>query len=606
MPQSQNIYRPHVTIKVGGTEISQEVYDQLEHVLVDQHSHLPHMFTIRFYDPDLSLLDSGPLNLTKEVEILGGEHGKTMYSLIKGEITALEPEFDEGQVARLVVRGYDKSHRLYRVTKSRTFLNKKDSDLAQEMAGSAGLSAQVDATSTVYDHIYQDNQTDLGFLMQRAWRIGYECFVRAGKLYFRKPPTNDPTVTLKWGENLLYFAPRMTLAEQVDEATVRGWDISKKEAIVGQKSSGTLHPAIGEVKNGQQWAATFGAGKLVVVDQPVVSQAEANIMAQARLDERSGAFVVAEGRAPRCPQLTAGEKVKLENLGQRLSGNYLVTQVRHIYTQDGWEAYFSVRGARSGLLAEEMEGQRSLPRWPGLVIALVTNTKDPKNWGRVKVKYPWMADDMESDWARVVSAGAGPNAGVCLIPEVNDEVIVAFEHGDINRPYVLGGVWNGKDAMPTAVSGAAEGERPLIRTWRSRKGHHITMYDDDKKKVEHGTTNGHKLVFDDTNKLITISSTGGHQVTIDDQSKKIEIKSSGGHTITLDDNGRKVIVKSAGDVQVESTANMTIKSGANLDIQATGNLNIKANGVGQVESNGPMTVKTAAIMTVQGSLVKIN
>lgn len=587
MSQSNNIYRPHVIINVDGVEISQEVYDQLEHVLVDQHSHLPHMFSLRFYDPNLTLLDGGPhnlppLNLTQEVEILGGEHNGTMYSLIKGEITALEPEFAEGQVARLVVHGYDKSHRLYRLTNSKAFLNKKDSDLAQEIAGKTKLSAQVDATSTVYDHIYQDNQTDLGFLMQRAWRIGYECFVRAGKLYFRKPPSSGPSLTLKWGETLLYFSTRMTLAEQVDEVIVRGWDIQKKEAIVGQKSSGTLNPDIGEVKSGQQWATAFGAGKLVVVDQPVVSQAEANIMAQARLDERSGAFVVAEGRAPRCPQLTAGEKVRLENLGQRLSGTYLVTQARHIFTQDGWEAHFSVRGARSGLLAEEMAGQRPLPRWPGVVTALVTNTKDPNNRGRVKVKYPWMANEVESNWARVVSAGAGPNTGFCLIPDVNDEVIVAFEQGDINRPYVLGGVWNGQDVMPMAVSGAAEGKRPLIRTWRSRNGHHITMYDDESKKVEHATTNGHTLVFDDANKAVTISTTGGHKVAIDDQNKKIEIISSGGHIITLDDNSHKVTVKSAGDVQVESIANMTIKSGANMDIQATG------------------------ILTVQGSLVKIN
>jgi uncharacterized protein len=114
-----------------------------------------------------------------------------LFTLIKGEITALEPVFGEGMVAELVVRGFDKSHRLYRETKSRAFLNKKDSDLAQEIAQAVGLSVQVDATSTVYDHIYQHNQSDLAFLMQRAWRIGYECFVEDGQLYFRKPPNGS-------------------------------------------------------------------------------------------------------------------------------------------------------------------------------------------------------------------------------------------------------------------------------------------------------------------------------------------------------------------------------------------------------------------------------
>lgn len=606
MPQSENIYRPDVVIKVAGSELSHEVYDQLEEIVVDQHVHLPHMFIIRLYDPELELLDNGPLDLTKEIEISGGEIGGGSTTLIKGEITALEPEFGEGQVARLVVRGYDKSHRLYRETKSVSHLNKKDSDLAAQIAGNAGLSAQVDATSTVYEHIYQDNQTDLEFLMQRAWRIGYECFVQDSKLYFRKPPTAGAAVTLKWGENLVSFNPRLTLAEQVDEVTVKGWDVEKKATIVGQKTRGALYPSIGESKNGARWASTFGAGKLTVVDQPVVSQAEANIIAQARLDERSGAFVDAEGHGFRVPQVAAGQKVKLEGLGARLSGDYLVTQARHVFNQEGWHVYFSVRGARTGFLAEQMHEQQPVKQWPGVVTALVTNTDDEKNWGRVKVKYPWMADDQESHWARVVSIGGGPEAGLGVIPEVNDEVLVSFEHGDINRPVVLGGLWNGQDAVPAEVIGAAAGEKPLVRTWRSRNGHALTMYDNADKKVELVTTDGHLIVFDDTNKKIEINSAGKHKVIIDDQNKKFEISSSGGHTITLDDNGRKVTVKSAGDVQVESATNMTIKSGANLDIQATGNLNIKANGLGQVESTGPMTVKTAAIMTVQGSLVKIN
>jgi phage protein D len=134
--------------------------------------------------------------------------------------------------------------------RSRAFLNKKDSDIAAEIARAAGLEADIETTATVYDHIYQHNQSDMDFLLQRAWRIGFECFVSQGKLTFRRPPERATPITLTWGGDLLTFAPRMTLAEQVDAVIVRGWDAEKQQAIVGQAKNGRLYPSIGESKNG--------------------------------------------------------------------------------------------------------------------------------------------------------------------------------------------------------------------------------------------------------------------------------------------------------------------------------------------------------------------
>jgi len=185
-----------IHIKLDNTEIQRPIYQKLVDVVVDQHSHLPNMFTIRFFDTDMELMDKGPFDLTKSVSIEAEKEDETKILLIKGEITAMEPVFAEGMVAQLILQGYDKSHRLFRETKSKAFLNKKDSDLAGEIAQSLSLQAEVDTTSTVYEHIFQHNQTDLEFLVQRAWRIGYECFVSEGKLYFRKPPDSPANIRL--------------------------------------------------------------------------------------------------------------------------------------------------------------------------------------------------------------------------------------------------------------------------------------------------------------------------------------------------------------------------------------------------------------------------
>jgi uncharacterized protein involved in type VI secretion and phage assembly len=376
---------------------------------------------------------------------------------------------------------------------------------------------------------------------------------------------------------------------------------------LGQAQTGTLYPANGDSKNGAQWAGSFGTGKHTLVDIPIVSQAEANKIAEARLNELSGAFVSAEGTAIRRPDIKAGQFVQLNDLGTRMSGKYMVTNATHLFNYEGLSTTFKVSGTRTGLLAEQMTQQEPVKRWPGVVTAVVTNTTDDlEDWGRVKVKYSWMTEDAESFWARLAAPGAGPTAGFIAIPEVGDEVIVAFEHGDINHPVVLGGLWNGNNAIPAATAGAAAGEKPLVRSWQSINGHYMAMHDDADKKIETMTIDGHLFVMDDTNKKIEITTSGGHTALIDDQNKKIEIKSSGGHTITLDDNGRKVIVKSSGDVEIKSGTNMKIQSGANLELSATGNVDIKANGMLGVKSTGPANIQTSAIMAIKGSLVQIN
>ncbi|MBX3061267.1 MAG: hypothetical protein KF770_32830, partial [Anaerolineae bacterium] len=119
-----------IKLSVGGSPVQPTVLAQVAEVTVDQHAYLPHMFTIRLLDPNLELLGGGPFDLTKEVKIEVGDAREQLKTLMTGEITALEPAFGDGMVAELWVRGYDKSHRLYRQKKSQAFLNIKDSDLA--------------------------------------------------------------------------------------------------------------------------------------------------------------------------------------------------------------------------------------------------------------------------------------------------------------------------------------------------------------------------------------------------------------------------------------------------------------------------------------------
>jgi uncharacterized protein involved in type VI secretion and phage assembly len=193
------------------------------------------------------------------------------------------------------------------------------------------------------------------------------------------------------------------------------------------------------------------------------------------------------------------------------------------------------------------------------------------------VKFPTLTEEHESHWARVVTAGAGPNRGFDCLPEVNDEVLVGFEHGDIHRPYIIGNVWNGKDAPPEKVDDSVvKGVR--LRTFKTRTGHTLQFVEEDKGGSKTGvrleTTKGHKIYLNDSDQCIEIKTNGGHIIKMDDRGKSISIQTTGGHSITMSDTSKSVAIKSTG----------------NMSLDAAGNIDIKANG----------------IITVKGSLIKLN
>ena len=194
-------------------------------------------------------------------------------------------------------------------------------------------------------------------------------------------------------------------------------------------------------------------------------------------------------------------------------------------------------------------------RFFGVAIGVVTNNKDPDGLGRVKVSLPWMADEVESDWARVVSPMAGPGRGVYFLPEVNDEVLVAFEHGNPDVPYVLGGLWNGKD-KPPASNGDGKND---VRTIRSRSGNQIRLTDTDGDA-----------------KIEIIDSSGQNTIVIRAKDNSITITSAGDVTISADKGQLKLSGKS---VEIAATTTVKAEASQGMDLKASGQLTIKGSAV---------------------------
>ena len=569
-------YRTLPKIKIDDKEADTEILENILQVIVEESLHQPSMFTLvvrNDYKPGSA--SDAPWKTEKQLQIgqaitIGFDPDKTESNdqkdaeagnLIQGEITAVEAHFTETTQAPIVFRGYDRSHRLHQGRFNRSFQNMTDSDIIKKIVEEVDIKTdQMDESGEPHDYIFQENQTNMEFLRSRAARIGFELFVRDGKLNFRKPDAQD-TLTLKWLDNLRSFRVRVTSTEQVKEVEVRGWDYMTKQPIVANAQSENVltETETSKEKKGSDTSTAFDKmqepPKMIVVDQPVFKVKEADAMAQAICDELGGQFLVADAKAQGNPQIRPGIFVELEDLGP-YSGKYYVTETRHTYSERLYTTEFCVRGLRSGDLLTTL-APKTQPR-PGqtLLVGIVTDNEDPENLGRVKVKFPTLTEDHTSNWARLVSIGAAATRGFDCLPEIDDEVLVAFEHGDIHRPYILGGVWNGADAPPNAMEDNVQDGRVRLRTFQTRIGHKIQFIDEDKGDSKAGTL----------------------------------LKTKGGHTAYFDDSSGKVTIQSTGD----------------LKIGAAGNIEISAKGDVIIKSDGSMATQAGPHMSMKASMIDIN
>lgn len=191
------------------------------------------------------------------------------------------------------------------------------------------------------------------------------------------------------------------------------------------------------------------------------------------------------------------------------------------------------------------------PRLYGVAIGIVTNNRDPEGLGRVKVRCPWLSADHESFWARLVTPMAGNDRGLYLLPEVDDEVLLAFEHGAPGFAYVLGALWNGKDSPPETNDNGSNDRRTL----KSRSGHVIRLDD---------TASDERIeIIDKSGKNRIVIRTSDDSITIE-AAADITIKSSSG-----------ALVLSGKGIELTSTADVTITANQSVDVKATGQLTLK-------------------------------
>lgn len=341
---------PDFKIRINDTDLPQKALIDLQSVTIEEDSKKLSMFSLVFYNWDreklrISWSDSPLFAIGNKVEIWLGYLNR-LEKVMVAEITSLEPSFQAAEPPMLTVRGYDYRHRLTRGSKTRVFLNMKDSAIAGQVARDAGLRVNSKDSGVTLSMVAQHNQTDWEFLGKRAEQIGYEVYVRDRVLYFQPPQsTSKATIKLSLDRDIIEFSPRLTSMNQVKEVLVRGWDPKEKKVITAKAGPGRESSLMGGKTSGPKKAsAAFGKSSRISVDLPVSSQAEAERIALGRFNELALNYIEGDALANGQPKLHAAMLVDIEGAGKTFSGSYYVTSVTHSMTpEEGYMTRFSVQ-----------------------------------------------------------------------------------------------------------------------------------------------------------------------------------------------------------------------------------------------------------------------
>ncbi len=571
--------------KVDGADFAVADLGKLTGVRIERGYCTVSRATLRFLDHGFAISTSGTFGIGKEVSVKDADSGELLFS---GEITSVSLEQGQEYIPELVVVADDHLHRLSRTSITATYLQMKASEVITKAAAASGLSTDIAATKVVFDYLIQGG-TALAYIDQLATRSGMVWWCEyPKKLKVAKPDgASGSPVDFDLGENadgIRTFSVRAS-ARNISSVTVTGWDLKQTQKVVGTATTDrTKESRFVDLAKAKE----FGTSKLTRSDLAPLTQSEATTLAEAINKDAASQSVTARGTGPGNGHVKPGVKVAVKNAGPA-SGTYLVTEVEHRYDRNGFTTTFVAGSFRREGLVDLLAAPTSEPGFSldNVITAVVTDITDPDGLGRVKVKFPSIAEEPESEWARVVTVGGGPDRGALFLPEINDEVLVAFERGDTRRPIVLGGLFSAKNAFP--------GESPVsnglvdVRRLTSRTGHLVELCDkggDEYVLIKHGQK-AHSIKFENDKVDITADNA---PIKMTNGQATVELKANG--DIVID--GNNITIKGKMDVKVEGL-NVQAKAQANAGLEGGAALALKGNASADLQAGGVLNLKGAKV-----------
>lgn len=539
---------------------------------------------------DFPVSNSDAFKPGSEIEIKAG-YGDTEESIFKGIIIKHGIKITGDNYSRLVIECRDKAVAMSVGRRNANYIDSKDSDIiAKLIANYAGLSADVQVTTTEYKELVQYYCSDWDFMLARAEANGLLVCCEDGTLSV-KPPQTDAAAELKvsYGQDLMEFHGDVDARHQLSQVTGVSWDPKDQALVEEQVSSQTLNQqgdldadTLAQVLNLKDFRLQTPAPlqKSALKDWATGQQIKAGL---ARIRGR----MKFQGSAKARP----GSLIELEGVGNRFNGNVFVSAVSHEIANGNW-----ITEADFGMAPEWFAEQRDLvappaagllPGVEGLQIGVVKKLdEDPDGQFKVQVSVPLLQAEAEGVWARLASFYASNKFGAFFIPEIGDEVVLGYLNNDPSHPVILGSLYSSKLVPPYELTA-----------------------DNFTKAVV--TRSELKLEFDDDKKVITLVTPGGNTVVISDDAKSILLQDQNGNKVELSDSGivldspKDISLSAKGKVSIDATGEVGISSKADVKVEGM-NVNHTAKVGFTAKGSASAEISASGQTTVKGAMVMIN
>jgi phage protein D/phage baseplate assembly protein gpV len=535
-------FAPGFEVRLSGVTLAADLADQILSLVVETSLDIAGTFSLVLRNADNRLLDSPLLDPGKTVEIHLG-YGNDLTPAFLGEIAAIEPSFPKEGPPTIKVSGYDMSYKMRRTQGEPTeypLLN--DSVIAARIAVENGLIPIVDPTPGLPEKPIKA-ESDMAFLKSRAERHFFDVYVQWDRLHFQFPRPQTASHVLEWGTNLSSFAPRISAAGLAGLQVIRGYnqELAQEISVAVLAADLDLDNLV-ERLGSSAVELLQGLVRKGLRKETIENPLDAAVLARSLLTNLLEGMYEGSGSCIGIPDLVAGNFVTIEGVGRRFGGTFRVRKVTHTIDGSGFVTNFAItqksHSSLLGLLRSQMLEEPSpnkAERFYGVVVAEVENNNESADpspkvpLGRVKVKFPGLSKAFESNWAPCARPMAGKDMGFWALPEKGEQVLVAFDNGDLSKPYVLGSLWTTKQPPPTKNDGTNS-----ARVIKSRAGHTIT--------------------FDDTGDVgrLVIQDKKGSSITLNAKDESITINAK--KDLKIRAEGEIVLEAAGGNTKISMTA----------------------------------------------------
>ncbi|MFB6887707.1 VgrG-related protein [Kitasatospora sp. NPDC056327] len=533
----------------------------------------PPRAVVRFLDDGHGVLAALGVRFGSPLVVSVMTGARAPVRIFTGEVVAFETEVTDGGVFTTVT-GMNREHRLTQGRHIEAYTNMTIGKVVARIARRHELTVgRVDVESTVIPYLAQPNLTDWEFLTHQAQQRGLVLAVDGKSVGLRRRPTvhgdggdrRAKPVVLRYRDNLVRLRTGLSSSGQVGAAEVRGWDVKQKKALVGNASAARSDAyGVGVTPGDAVKAFTDRPDdvKLVVSGRPFGTGPQVEAAARAVAADSAAAMAELDAEVYGTPRLRVGSVVELAGVGPPFAGTYTVTACDHVI--DGVNGYRT--RVRTGPPPPPIVPAPDSMIGRGLAVGVVTDNRapDPGRQGAVRVQLPWLSGEYVTDWARTVQWG-GKGGGGMVVPDVGDEVLVGFEQGCLDRPFVIGGLYNGQD-RPTDHSIPLVGPegRANRRSLCSREGDRVELLN-----VPDGAR-GVRLVSGD-DKLTAYLDRGTTTIKLSagEGSDAVTLTLDGSGSLTIDAGERGELTLRAGTVSIEATAGELTLAGQRTTITGT-------------------------------------